>query len=313
MNDMTGQRILVTGANGCIGAWVVRLLVEAGTEVRAFDLGVDEHRHRLVNGGDLPEAEWVEGDLTSLDDVVAATAGIDRIIHLAALQIPFCRANPARGAAVNVSGTVHVFEAGRTHGVRQIAHASSIAVYGGVDDYPGGAVDSTSQRLPRTLYGVYKVACEDLAKVYWAEHGIRSVGLRPHTVFGPGRDQGMTSLPSVAIERALERSPFHIDYGGVLDFQYAPDVARAFIHAASVELDGAPTFDIAGHPVGVEQFLEVVREVTGFAEISCGTDILPVVERADGSAWTAVDGPEPTPLAEAIAESARIFGAKGIN
>jgi nucleoside-diphosphate-sugar epimerase len=310
MNDIAGRRILVTGANGCIGAWVVKLLSEAGADVRAFDLGTDEHRHRLVNDGGLPDAEWVHGDLTSLDDVLSAGDGVDRIIHLAALQIPFCRANPSRGAAVNVTGTVHVFEAARTHGITQIAQASSIAVYGGVDDYPGGSVDATSPRLPRTLYGVYKVACEDLAKVYWAEHGVRSVGLRPHTVFGPGRDQGMTSLPSVAIERAVERAAFHIDYGGVLDFQYAPDVARAFIHAAVVPLDGAPTYDIAGHPVGVDQFLDVVRDVTGFDAVTCGTDVLPVVERADGTDWSAVGGPAPTPLADAIDQSARIFARK---
>lgn len=310
MQDIQGQRFLVTGANGCIGAWVVKLLSESGAIVRAFDLGTDEHRHRLVNDGGLPDVEWVHGDLTSLDDVVAAGEGVDRVIHLAALQIPFCRANPARGAAVNVSGTVHVFEAARTHGITQIAQASSIAVYGGVDDYPGGAVSAGSPRLPRTLYGVYKVACEDLAKVYWAEHGIRSVGLRPHTVFGPGRDQGMTSLPSVAIEHAVAGTPFDIDYGGVLDFQYAPDVARAFVHAALVDVDGAPTYDIAGHPVGVDHFLEVITEVTGFDQLSCGTAVLPVVERADAGEWVAVGGPDPTPLVDAITESAHIFSRK---
>ena len=107
------ERILVTGANGCIGAWVVKALVAEGVGVVAFDKVVDEHRHRLVNAGGLPDVDWRIGDLTVLDDVMAAAEGAARIIHLAALQVPFCRANPSLGARVNVTGTVN--EIGRAH------------------------------------------------------------------------------------------------------------------------------------------------------------------------------------------------------
>lgn len=304
------DRFLVTGANGCIGAWVVKLLQADGVDVVAFDLGTDEHRHRLVNAGEVPDVEWVHGDLTVQSDVVAAAEGVTHIVHLAALQIPFCRANPARGAAVNVTGTVNVFEAAKQHGITQIAQASSIAVFGRSSDYAERILPADAPRMPTTLYGVYKVATEDLAKVFWAEHGIRSVGLRPHTVFGPGRDQGMTSLPSVGIERAVAHDPFHIDFGGSLDFQYAPDVAAAFIHAARVELEGAPTFNIAGHSTSVAEFVDLIKAVTGFDHITHGTDLLPVVEGADATDWfERAAGPSPTPLRAAIEESASMFAA----
>lgn len=302
------DRYLVTGANGCIGAWVIRHLCEAGARVTAFDLGVDEHRHRLVNAGSMPAVDWVYGDLTKAEDVVRAAAGATRIIHLAALQIPFCRAQPAAGAAVNVLGTVHVFEAARAVGAAQVAHASSIAVYGAATDYDDEILPPGSARLPTTLYGVYKVADEDLAKVYWAEHAIRSVGLRPHTVYGPGRDQGMTSLPSIAIEKAVQRETYHIEYGGRLDFQYASDVARAFIFAAGAPGEGAPTYDLAGHAVSVDEFVEVIRDVTSFPGVTCGDRQLPVVAGAAGTEWSALAGvPRTTPLRDAIDESARIF------
>jgi len=304
------ERFLVTGANGCIGAWVVKLLRQGGADVVAFDLSEDDHRHRLVNGGSMPDVEWSYGDLTVPDDVVRAAEGTTHIIHLAALQIPFCRANPIQGAAVNVTGTVNVFEAARKHGVAQIAQASSIAVFGGTADYAERIIPGDAERLPTTLYGVYKVATEDLAKVYWNENQIRSIGLRPHTVFGPGRDQGMTSLPSVGIEKGVKRESFHIQYGGNLDFQYAPDVAAAFIHAARTPMDGAPTFNIAGHSVSVQEFVDVTKSVTGFDGITCGTDSLPVVEGADATAWYQLaKGPAPTPLRDAIEASARIFAA----
>lgn len=304
------ERILVTGANGCIGAWVVRALVAEGVDVVAFDLGTDEHRHRLVNGGALPDVTWRHGDLTVLDDVVAAAEGATRIVHLAALQVPFCRANPSLGATVNVTGTVNVFEAARHHGVQQVSHASSIAVFGKASDYGTRVLPAEAPRLPSTLYGAYKVAGEDLAKVYWNDHGIRSVGLRPHTVFGPGRDQGMTSLPSVAIEKAVRGEAFHVEFGGSLDFQYAPDVAAAFIHAARVQIDGAPTYTIGGHVRSVADFLSVVTDVTGFAGLTCGTEPLPLVDAADSTAWFGTaSGPAITSLRDAISDSASIFSA----
>ncbi|MFZ9629744.1 MAG: NAD-dependent epimerase/dehydratase family protein [Ilumatobacteraceae bacterium] len=304
------ERILVTGANGCIGAWVVKALVAEGATVVAFDKVVDERRHRLVNAGALPDVIWHLGDLTVLDDVMAAAEGATRIIHLAALQVPFCRANPSLGASVNVTGTVNVFEAARHHGVQQVAHASSIAVFGRASDYGVRVLPADAPRLPSTLYGAYKVAGEDLAKVYWADHGVRSVGLRPHTVFGPGRDQGMTSLPSVAIEKAVRGESFHVEFGGALDFQYAPDVAEAFVHAARVEVDGAPTYTIGGHVRSVADFLATVREVTGFDDLTCGTEPLPLVDAADASAWFgAAGGPAVTPLRDAIASSATVFAA----
>ena len=304
------DRVLVTGANGCIGAWVVKLLCAEGTEVVAFDNTTDEHRHRLINDGGMPDVRSMLGDLTVQRDVLDAAEGATHIIHLAALQIPFCRANPAAGAAVNVTGTVNVFEAAKQHGITQIAQASSIAVFGTSADYAERIIPADAPRSPTTLYGVYKVAAEDLAKVYWAEHQVRSVALRPHTVFGPGRDQGMTSLPSVGIEKAVRREAFHIDFGGSLDFQFARDVAVAFIHAARVDLDGAPAFNLAGHSVTVAEFVEIISSVTEFDQITCGTAPLPVVEGADASEWfQRAGGPQPTPLREAIATSATTFAS----
>ena len=110
------------------------------------------------------------------------------MIHLAALQVPFVRADPVLGARVNVVGTVNVLEAVRRRADRMgpLVYASSIAVYGAAgtlaaDDHPG------------TLYGVFKRANEGTALRYFEDYGVSSIGLRPHTVYGPARDQGLTS------------------------------------------------------------------------------------------------------------------------
>src|SRR6185295_20348913 len=117
---------------------------------------------------------------------------ITRVVHLAGLQVPFCRADPVLGARVNVVGTVNVFEAvtRRRDRIPGIAWASSAAVY--CADDPSPAPESGGLR-PATHYGVYKLANEGTARIYWADDGVPSIGLRLYVVYGPGRDQGMTS------------------------------------------------------------------------------------------------------------------------
>ena len=77
-----------------------------------------------------------------------------------------------------------------------VVYASSVAAYDALDDTTTGAA---MEGVPSTLYGVFKRANEGTASVYAAEQGIASVGLRPHTVYGPGRDQGVTSAPTTAM------------------------------------------------------------------------------------------------------------------
>jgi len=110
-------------------------------------------------------------------------------VHLAALQVPFCRADPPLGARVNVVGTVNVFEAASKRKLSHVVYASSIAVFDAAGTLSGH---------PETQYGVYKRDNESTAAVFFAESGVSSIGLRPHTVYGVGRDQGLTSAPTVA-------------------------------------------------------------------------------------------------------------------
>ena len=301
------ERYLVTGANGCIGAWTVQLLLADGCDVISFDLGTDEHRHRLINSGQLPDIEWCQGDITNSKAVAEVVARCDRVIHLAALQVPFCRADPSRGAEVNVKGTVNVFQAALTHDVPHLVQASSIAVYGANGDYPNPIVASDAPRLPRTLYGVYKTACEDLARVYWWDHGLSSVALRPHTVHGPGRDQGMTSQPTVAVEHAARGETYTVDYGGSLGFQYAPDIARAFIEASRRPTEAAPAFNLPADTISVRSFLDAVTDTTGI-ELSCGDVGLDLVDEGAADTWIEwIDEWSTTSLPDAIRESVNIF------
>lgn len=303
------EHFLVTGAMGCLGAWVCRLLVEDEAAVTTFDLSTDDRRLRqLLGDGQLVSVEQLNGDITDPRQVADAVAGKSHVIHLAALQVPLVRANPIIGAAVNVTGTVNVFEAAKQHGLEHLSFASSTAVYGQASNYVDDILKSDAPRIPETLYGVFKVANEDTAKVYWVENGVPSVGLRPYTVFGPGRDVGVTAAPTLALEAAVKGEPYHIPYGGVAGFNYAPDVARTFIAAARTRPDGGSTYSMAGDIVSVSQFVEVCHEVTGTSGITHGDDPLPFPDGLDDSPLRERLGGVPhTPLRESISQTAAFF------
>ena len=275
-SDFEG-RVLVTGAGGCIGSWVLALFTRAGVPVSAFDLSQDTRRPRLLmSGAELSKVQWLTGDIADLQAVIKAAQASDAraIIHLAALQVPFCKADPVAGAKVNVVGTVNVFEAARNLGIKRITYASSIAAHGAIDSHSARHRGQSHGTLP-TLYGAYKHCNEQTAKVYSQDWGVHSVGLRPGVVYGVGRDQGLTSKTTVAILAAAASSPYTIPFRGPISWLHAGEVASAFIRAVAKERGGAPVFDINGVSSTVEQSLEVLKRVAPGMQVSSSGDALP--------------------------------------
>lgn len=302
---------LVTGAMGCIGAWVVYWLVRRGERVVSFDLSQDRRRLDLLLDRSEQEAiTFVRGDLTDPRQVLDAfqAHAVNRVVHLAALQVPFCRANPVLGAQVNVVGTVNLFEAARQAGVRHLAYASSVAVYGPPAPEQAGQVVLEAPLQPATLYGVYKIANESTARVYWQDHAIGSTALRPYTVYGVGRDQGVTSGPTMAMLAAAASKPYHIPFNGPCQYHYAPDIARQFLEAADQPLEGAHVFNLGGEPVQTTQVIDLIREICPGAQITYADDRLPFPAGFDDSPLRRVY-PKiyATPLAEGIRETVDRF------
>jgi UDP-glucuronate 4-epimerase len=260
------EKFLVTGAAGCIGAWTIRLLLDEGVDVVASDVSEDLRRFQLVSHPDVGKVEFAALDVTKTEDVadVIREREITHVVHLAGLQLPFCAANPPLGAMVNVMGTVNMFEGVRNAGRRVgLTYASSAAVFGGSAAYTSGIVGDASPLMPDSHYGVYKAANEGTARVYSLNHGIGSVGLRPFIVYGPGRDQGMTSDATKAILAAVAGVPFKIKFGGNVLLTYAPDCARAFIGSARAAAGSgdAVCLNVPGRRVGVAALVSLIEEL----------------------------------------------------
>jgi UDP-glucuronate 4-epimerase len=300
-----GGRTLVTGALGCLGAWTLKALVALGEEPVGFDLGSDDARLRLVLSEDeRARITLVEGDVTDAATVGSALDDheITNLVHLAAMQVPFVRADPERGARVNVHGTVVVFEAvkARLNRIRGLAYASSTAVYNATDRSPAPESGGTE---PSTLYGVFKLANEGTARVYWYEHDVASIGIRPYVVYGPGRDQGLTSGPSLAMEAAARGQGYTIAYGGTAQYDFAPDVGRAFALAARTAPEGAHVANFPGVPSTMQDVVDAIESAAPAVagKVFWEEGQLPFPEALEGRQLERLIGPiSTTPLVDGV-------------
>jgi nucleoside-diphosphate-sugar epimerase len=310
------MNVLLTGGYGCIGSWIVRNLLERGDKVWVYDLKEDLSRLRqILDEERVRQVAFIGGDVTDLAALRSALAkhSISHVIHLAGLQVPVCRADPMLGAKVNVLGTLAVFEAVRqSEGqVKRLVYASSAAVFGTPEDYDSaGPLPDDVPLTPTTHYGVFKCCNEGNARIYYQDHGLSSVGLRPWTVYGVGRDFGMTSEPTKAIKSlAIERA-YRISYGGRQDLQYVDDVAKIFIRCLEAPYQGAKSYNLRGEVVDLPDFHRTLIEIEPKAKqlVSHGDKQIPIAFNMDDTALQKELGPMPrTPLKDGIRRTLEIF------
>jgi nucleoside-diphosphate-sugar epimerase len=267
------MRVLITGGLGFIGSWTARTLLEAGHSVRVFDF----HSERKLFDDIVPReraagVEQMIGDITDPAHVEGAVSGCDAVVHLAGILVPGCRADPVKGAMVNVLGTLYTFRAAMNHGVRGFAYASTAAVFGPDD---GATPD------PLTHYGAYKLCNEGNARAFWEDAGFSSVGLRPWTVYGPGREIGITAGPTLAMRAAAEGRPYTIPFTGSTGMDFVGDTAAVFARAATETPEGAHVFSLQGTLASTDDILAAIRSAAPGSEIDAHGPHLPIAPRLD--------------------------------
>ena len=275
-------KVLITGG-GFLGQRLAQALAARGDSVRVLDIAPAPS----------PTLDWITGDVSSLDDVTRALDACSHVVHLAALLTPACAADPLRGAQVNLIGTLNVFEAARRAGLKQVVYASSAGVYG---------PESAALPQPVTLYGTWKLAAEGIARAYFAEHGITSVGLRPFVVYGARRESGLSSGPSLACRAAVRGEPYTIPFSGRTGLVYVDDVVRAFVAALTPKQLGAFVFDLPGVIASMNEVIAEVRRHVPGARLDASGPPLPIAADVAPSDMRAVLGDLPiTSLAAGIA------------
>ncbi|MCC6291530.1 MAG: SDR family oxidoreductase [Bryobacterales bacterium] len=310
------MRFLVTGAQGCIGAWVVKQLLDQNIPVVSLDLGTELERLELISElAASPLLERVAGRIEDTDLLthLVRDQEITHIIHLAAVLMPFCQTQPVSGGMINVIGTLNVFQAARDAGrpVR-VVYASSSAVWGPEDAYGARPLSEEDPLKPGTHYGVFKMANEGSARIFYQASGISSIGLRPWTVYGVGRDRGLTADPSLAMKAAVLGKPFQIRVSGFMDMQYVEDVAETFVKCAQSALEGAHVFNMAGDIVQMSDLVAMIERLAPESRglLSVSGPQVPVSFHMDATALhTAVPGIAHTSLEAGVEQTLNRFEA----
>ncbi len=258
-------RYLVTGGAGFIGSHVVEALVERGDDVRVVD---DLSTGRRSNLAACPGTELIEVDLADEGVAARAVAGIDRVIHLAAIpSVPRSVRQPARCHRANLEATHAVLLAARDAGVRRLVFASSSSVYGESETLPKHEGLCPS---PLSPYALHKLVGEHYAALFARLYGLETVSLRFFNVFGPRQSptsqySGVISLFTAAL--LAGKSPtIYGDGEQTRDFTYVSDVVAGVLSAceAPAAAVSGRAFNLArGGRTSVNDLFSALRRATG--------------------------------------------------
>ena len=267
------KNILIFGGSGFLGSWITKSLLKKNLKITIFDLRIKTELLKNLIGDEFNNIEFIEGDITDFEGVLKATKDMDYILNLAGLMTPDCSSNPSLGAEVNVKGSINVFEAIKRNNIKFLIYTSSGGVYGNEDKY---------NPFPETHYGAFKLAVEGIARAYFNESLISSVGLRPFVIYGPGREIGGTAGVTLACKAAKQNLKYTVGFSGKAGFVYVEDVTNLVERLIDKSPVGALTINVNGITASVEDFLLIIKKNIPDAKVTLNGKPISVVEEILG-------------------------------
>ena len=313
--------ILVTGGYGCIGAELIKWLLRNTDEqvLLGSRIVTAARTERTFHDVDCSKLNCVSIDVSDQNQIngIFAEHNIDRIAHLGALQTPDCNANKDMGMQINLGGTQKLLETVRRTGpdkLKRFVFASSIGVYGPRDTYDADRVHMLAEPNPVNVYGVWKLASENILKLFSEESGVACVSLRPGVLFGPGRDLGLTSTPTMALKAIALGVPYQIPFQSKQDYLYAPDVGAAFGISLMEPFDGYGAFTLPAVTLAMSDVVETMRQAAAEAgleenfKVTFGDQEVPFIcDLEFQSVCDVFPGMPRTDFRQAMVESLRVY------
>lgn len=282
------MKSIVTGAAGFVGSALCKRLIDMGHEVLAVDAFTDYYSLELKKSNRLsigPNVQFIEESLNNLD-LSELIEDVSFIFHQAGQ--PGVRSSWGRDfdlySDMNILATQKLLEAARgSKSLRKFVYASSSSVYGDAERYP---TDELARPMPRSPYGVTKLAAEHLCSLYASNFGVPTVSLRYFTVYGPRQ------RPDMAFNRfiysALEGKSLDVYGDGhqIRDFTYIEDVVRANIAAALTDTIAGDVFNVSGGSnVSIREVISILSTLSGSdLKVNYGDVVPGDVRRTGGDA-----------------------------
>lgn len=262
-------RIVVTGANGFIGAALVKALAARGDEVIGFDIVLGPALKAVC--GRYSNVRVVPGEISEWHHVanLLRDAQPDAVIHCAAIVGVIASADaPFATMRVNIGGALNLLEAMRLFGVKRLINLSTEEVYG---HFCADRITEDHPCLPLMPYGISKFAVEQLARDYRRNHGIDAIHARTCWVYGPGLPR--ERVPKTLIDAAVEGRALHVAAGGdfKVDHVYIDDLVAGLLAALDKPEHRHDVYHItSGEAISLFEMVEIVKELVPGARLSIG-------------------------------------------
>jgi nucleoside-diphosphate-sugar epimerase len=241
-----GISVLVTGARGFIGGYLVDALTGEGASVTALATGAAGRS----------DIRWLRGDITEPASLKGACEGIDVVFHLAAISnVVKAIREPGLTLRTNTVGTMNVLEEARASGVKKLVYVSSAHVYGAPKYLP---VNEEHGMAPREPYAASKIASEAIVEAYGNAYGMGHAIIRPFNVFGAGQDESF--LVPGTISQALKNRAIKVgNTRPTRDFIYVEDCVQGFL---AIGDRGTGTYNVgSGREVKISEVVEKIRDL----------------------------------------------------
>ena len=254
---------LVTGGAGFIGSHLAEELVRRGEQVRVVDNLITGKRLNLEH---LPQVEFVEGDLANEGVARDAVAGIDYVLHQAAIpSVPRSVQDPVTSNRANIDASLNVLVAARDAGVKRVVYAGSSSAYGNTPTLPKV---ETMPTAPLSPYALQKLVAEQYCQMFTQLYGLETVTIRYFNVFGPRQDPSSpySGVISLFISALCEgRQPkIYGDGEQTRDFTYVANVVDGVLRACHAPKASGEVINVAtGGRISLNQLYRSVRELTG--------------------------------------------------
>jgi nucleoside-diphosphate-sugar epimerase len=235
---------LVTGGAGFIGSHLSEELIRRGHSVRVLDSLITGKRRNLAH---LPTVEFIEGDIADLATCQKAMAGIDYVLHQAAIpSVPRSVSDPITSNRANITGSLNVLVAARDAKVKRLVYAGSSSAYGNTPTLPKHEDMATN---PLSPYALQKLVAEQYCQMFTRLYGFETVTIRYFNVFGPRQDpgspySGVISLFATAVLQKRQPTMYG-DGGQTRDFTYVANVVDGVLRACEAPKAAGEVINVA--------------------------------------------------------------------